>query len=64
MTNSELYQDIISRMNLTSKVVNGNIEISHEVSDWDTITLLAQRLDLVAGRWMQNQEPRTTVYLT
>ena len=50
-------------MNIPIETGGGRIIVSHAVSDWDLITTLAEKLGMVAQRWMKNQEPRTTIYL-
>lgn len=61
--NRDLFVKLINRMNFVCTVSPTKIIIEHTIEDWDFICILAQRLDQKPERWMQNQEPRTTVYL-
>lgn len=60
--NDRLMINICHNMNMEVIEYGNRFVIVHEAEDWDLITILAQRLMLVAERWMSNQEPRTTVY--
>lgn len=60
--NDKLYKMAVAKAGLKIRDHKNRIVVEHDVADWDFLTLLAERLMLVAERWMENQEPRTTVY--
>ena len=61
--NCDLIKMLLSRIDGIKVQDEGNrLIVSHNGKDWDMITILSQRLMLVAERWMENQEPRTTIY--
>lgn len=62
--NNELIELILTRIpNVKVSHESNRLIVSHSWEDWDMIQILAQRLGFVADRWMQNQEPRTSIYL-
>jgi len=65
MYNSELIKLVLSSVaGIKVIVFNEKLVIEHDIEKWDMITTLADRLGFVCNRWMSNQQPRTTIFLT